>query len=58
MTGSPSAVLGSSAIDMAKYEALYKYFHQHPELSNLEAQTAKKSPRSSPSFRASTSPLA
>lgn len=42
MDQTPSAVLANSAIDMAKYEELYKYFHQHPELSNLEEQTAKK----------------
>lgn len=29
-------------IDTEKYEALYKYFHEHPELSNLEAETATK----------------
>lgn len=28
-------------IDMEKYEALYKHFHEHPELSNLEEKTAK-----------------
>lgn len=28
-------------IDLEKYEALYKHFHQNPELSNLEAKTAK-----------------
>ncbi|GKT96435.1 LOW QUALITY PROTEIN: metal-dependent amidase/aminoacylase/carboxypeptidase [Colletotrichum tofieldiae] len=34
-------LLIAAPIDMAKYEELYKYFHAHPELSNLEAQTAK-----------------
>lgn len=28
-------------IDNEKYETLYKYLHQHPELSNVEAETAK-----------------
>jgi len=28
-------------IDLEKYEALYKYFHKYPELSNLEVETAK-----------------
>ncbi len=40
--GSPSTLLSSSAIDVTKYETLYKHFHQNPELSNLEEQTAKK----------------
>lgn len=40
--GSPSTLLSSSTIDIAKYEALYKHFHQNPELSDLEEQTAKK----------------
>ncbi|GKT42670.1 hippurate hydrolase [Colletotrichum spaethianum] len=34
-------LLVAAPIDMDKYEALYKHFHAHPELSNLEAQTAK-----------------
>ncbi|KAH8661238.1 amidohydrolase [Ilyonectria robusta] len=36
-----SELLDAAPIDMGKYEALYKHFHEHPELSNLEAQTAK-----------------
>lgn len=40
----PSGLLAQAqaTIDMSKYETLYKYLHQNPELSNLEAQTAKK----------------
>ncbi|KAK2024157.1 amidohydrolase [Colletotrichum zoysiae] len=34
-------LLGATPINVAKYEALYKHFHAHPELSNLEVQTAK-----------------
>jgi amidohydrolase len=34
-------LLLAAPINMAKYEALYKYFHEHPELSYLEAQTAR-----------------
>src|SRR4051794_21566655 len=30
-----------SEFDVQKYEALYKHFHAHPELSNLEKDTAK-----------------
>lgn len=29
-----------TTIDLPAYEALYKHLHAHPELSNLEAQTA------------------
>lgn len=29
-----------NSIDIPAYEALYKHLHAHPELSNLEAQTA------------------
>lgn len=36
-----SDLLVAAPVDMGKYEALYKHFHEHPELSNLEAQTAK-----------------
>jgi amidohydrolase len=36
-----SDLLATAPVNMAKYEALYKHFHQHPELSNLEAQTAR-----------------
>ncbi|KAH8743911.1 amidohydrolase [Hyaloscypha finlandica] len=31
----------AAPIDIEKYETLYKHFHEHPELSNLEANTAK-----------------
>jgi amidohydrolase len=31
----------TAPINIEKYEALYKHFHQHPELSNLEAKTAE-----------------
>jgi amidohydrolase len=34
-------LLLAAPIDVEKYEALYKHFHAHPELSNLEAETAK-----------------
>ncbi|WDK18175.1 amidohydrolase [Colletotrichum graminicola] len=34
-------LLVATPTSMAKYEALYKHFHAHPELSNLEVQTAK-----------------
>ncbi|KAK1973587.1 amidohydrolase [Colletotrichum cereale] len=40
-TTSLGDLLVAAPINMAKYEALYKHFHAHPELSNLEAQTAK-----------------
>ncbi|KAK7425305.1 hypothetical protein QQZ08_008202 [Neonectria magnoliae] len=40
-TGTIGDLLATASVDMAKYEALYKHFHEHPELSNLEAQTAK-----------------
>lgn len=33
-------LIGNASTDIGKYEALYKYFHSHPELSNLEAKTA------------------
>lgn len=36
-----SELLRTAAVDTKKYEALYKHFHAHPELSNLEAETAK-----------------
>lgn len=41
VTSSLTDLLRSAPIDIEKYEALYKHFHQHPELSNLEAETAK-----------------
>jgi metal-dependent amidase/aminoacylase/carboxypeptidase family protein len=34
-------MLLATPINMAKYEALYKHLHAHPELSNLEAQTSR-----------------
>jgi len=34
-------LLHTAPIDTEKYEALYKHFHAHPELSNLEAETAR-----------------
>lgn len=37
---SQSDLLRTVPIDISKYEALYQHFHKHPELSNLEAQTA------------------
>ena len=36
------ALLSSSSIDLAPYEALYKHFHSHPELSFQESETAAK----------------
>ncbi|KFZ03173.1 hypothetical protein V502_11171 [Pseudogymnoascus sp. VKM F-4520 (FW-2644)] len=41
ITGSPTNLLLATPIDVEKYEALYKHFHEHPELSNLEDKTAK-----------------
>ncbi|RFU30286.1 hypothetical protein B7463_g6071, partial [Scytalidium lignicola] len=41
VTDSLTDLLLAAPIDFEKYEALYKHFHEHPELSNLEAQTAK-----------------
>ncbi|KAL8784544.1 MAG: hypothetical protein Q9213_003892 [Squamulea squamosa] len=37
-----TSLLQSSLVDFDFYEALYKHFHSHPELSNQEAQTAAK----------------
>jgi amidohydrolase len=34
-------LLHAAPINIEKYETLYKHFHEHPELSNLEAKTAK-----------------
>lgn len=34
-------LLLASPIDVGKYEAIYKHLHKHPELSNLEVNTAK-----------------
>lgn len=41
MSSSLTDLLLTAPIDTGKYEALYKHFHAHPELSNLEAETAK-----------------
>jgi amidohydrolase len=38
---SPTDLLLTAPINLEKYEALYKHFHEHPELSNLEVETAK-----------------
>lgn len=35
-----SDVLASARSDLSPYEDLYKYFHQNPELSHLEQETA------------------
>lgn len=41
-TSSPTnMLLAAPPIDIQKYEALYKHFHEHPELSNQESATAK-----------------
>lgn len=40
-TSSLADLLNTAPIDTGKYEALYKHFHQNPELSNLEAETSK-----------------
>jgi amidohydrolase len=41
VTSSLTDLLLAAPINIEKYEALYKHFHEHPELSNLEAKTAK-----------------
>jgi metal-dependent amidase/aminoacylase/carboxypeptidase family protein len=41
VTSSLVDLLLAAPIDIEKYETLYKHFHEHPELSNLEASTAK-----------------
>lgn len=41
MSSSLTDLLHAASINIEEYEALYKHFHAHPELSNLEAQTAK-----------------
>ncbi|TVY49280.1 Hippurate hydrolase [Lachnellula occidentalis] len=41
VTGSLTDRLLAAPINAEKYEALYKHFHEHPELSNLEAKTAE-----------------
>ncbi|KAE9367445.1 amidohydrolase [Stipitochalara longipes BDJ] len=35
-----SSLLASASIDLTKFEALYKHFHTHPELSNHELSTS------------------
>lgn len=37
-----SKILESAKLDLLPYEALYKDLHTHPELSNLENETARK----------------
>ncbi|KAH8812300.1 metal-dependent amidase/aminoacylase/carboxypeptidase [Xylogone sp. PMI_703] len=37
-----SEILKVASLDLAPYEELYKYFHAHPELSQLEASTSQK----------------
>jgi amidohydrolase len=41
MADSVAALLQTAHIDISGYEDLYKHFHAHPELSNLEAETAR-----------------
>ena len=41
VTSSLADLLLAARINTEKYETLYKHFHEHPELSNLEAETAK-----------------
>jgi amidohydrolase len=41
-TSSFTDLLLAAPINTEKYEALYKHFHEHPELSNLEVETAKR----------------
>jgi amidohydrolase len=36
-----SQLLASASVDLTLYEALYKYFHSNPELSNHELATSK-----------------
>jgi len=35
------AILQQYRPNLSQYEALYKHFHEHPELSTLEAETAQ-----------------
>lgn len=37
-----SELLGSTSVDLALYEDLYRYFHAHPELSLQEESTSRK----------------
>jgi amidohydrolase len=39
-TTSPTALLAATPISLPHYESLYKHLHAHPELSNLESNTA------------------
>jgi amidohydrolase len=41
VSSSMTDLLLTAPINTEKYEALYKHFHKHPELSNLEAKTAE-----------------
>ncbi|KAF9887729.1 hypothetical protein FE257_009682 [Aspergillus nanangensis] len=38
----PSEILATNPIDLTPYEALYKHFHAHPELSKQEKATSAK----------------
>lgn len=40
MSQSISALLGSSSLDLAPYEELYREFHANPELSHMERTTS------------------
>ena len=39
-TLSVSQLMASTTIDLGSYEALYKHFHSHPELSNQELESS------------------
>jgi amidohydrolase len=41
VTSALTDLLLAAPINIEEYEALYKYFHENPELSNLEAKIAK-----------------
>ena len=41
VTSSLTDLFFRAPIDMEKYESLYKHFHEHPELSDLESQTVR-----------------
>jgi amidohydrolase len=41
VTSALTDLLHAAPVNIGEYEALYKYFHEHPELSNLEAKTAE-----------------
>lgn len=42
MTPNLTDLLKSASFDLTPYEALYKYFHAHPELSRQEKSTSEK----------------